>query len=481
MRRHTTIYVFLVIALVGTVSLVRAQDPSYPATDPQAAPQPAAQQSWSPQQLDNLVAPIALFPDPLLGQILVASTYPIEVVEANQWLQRNRNLRGQALVDAAKQQPWDPSIQALVAVPDALTKLNQDIRWTTDLGNAFLAQQADVMNAVQRMRAGAQSNGRLASTPQQTVTTQDEGGQKSIVIQPADPQVIYVPTYDPYYVWGPPVYGYYPPLLYPYYGFGFGIGWNLGFYFGPWGAWGYWGWYPSWFGHSVYCHNNFFHHYGYPYHQGFWGGGHGNAAWAHNPVHRMNVPYSSAHVAARFGGNPVAARNGFRAGNAPRTAMPPNGSRSAGPVVNRSFAQRSPGSAPQSQRGQNPPRQSYQSGQQYRSTPQQSRETTRVVPFGGQSRGNLQTPQQFRSAPQVSQAPQVQRFQAQPQMRSQAAPQQFRPAPQFSAPRSSGGGGFSRGGGASFSHSGGGAGFSHGGGGGSRGGGGGSGHGGGHR
>ena len=169
---------------------------------------------WSAQQLNNLVAPIALYPDPLLGQMLVASTYPLEVVEANQWLQRNRNLGGRELMDAAKQQPWDPSVQALVAVPDALAMLNQDIRWTTDLGNAFLAQQADVMNAVQQMRARAQANGNLTSTPQQTVTTEAQGGQQAIVIQPANPQVIYVPSYDPFYVWGPPVYGYYPPLYY---------------------------------------------------------------------------------------------------------------------------------------------------------------------------------------------------------------------------------------------------------------------------
>ena len=101
--------------------------------------------------------------------MLVASTYPLEVVEANQWLQRNRSLNGRPLMEAAKQQPWDPSVQALVAVPDAMAVLNQDLRWTTELGNAFLAQQAGVMNAVQEMRARAQDNGNLSSTPQQTV------------------------------------------------------------------------------------------------------------------------------------------------------------------------------------------------------------------------------------------------------------------------------------------------------------------------
>ena len=201
MNRHSSVPILLVFALLCAVTIVRAQEQSYPTSEQQSQAQPAPQQVWSSEQLDNLVAPIALYPDPLLGQILVASTYPLEVVEANQWLQQNRNLRGQELIDAAKRQPWDPSVQALVAVPDALAKLNQDIRWTTDLGNAFLSQQADVMSAVQRMRARAQENGRLSSTPQQTVRTQEQGGQEVIVIQPANPQVIYVPTYEPFYIW----------------------------------------------------------------------------------------------------------------------------------------------------------------------------------------------------------------------------------------------------------------------------------------
>src|SRR5208337_4601354 len=130
-----------------------------PPPDDQGAPPEQSQPPAPPlnqDQLQNLVAPIALYPDTLLSQILVAATYPIEVVEAQQWLQQNRGLKGQQLLDAARQQNWDPSIQALVAFPDVLTRLNQDIRWTTDLGNAFLAQQADVMHAVQEMRMKAQ-------------------------------------------------------------------------------------------------------------------------------------------------------------------------------------------------------------------------------------------------------------------------------------------------------------------------------------
>jgi Protein of unknown function (DUF3300) len=143
----------LALMVAGSGAVVSAQAP----VGAPAAPQTAPQQVWSPQQLDDLVAPIALYPDPLLGQVLAASTYPLEIVEAQQWLQRNSGLTGTALMNAAKQQNWDPSVQALVAFPEVLARMNQDVRWTTDLGNAFLAQQADVMYAVQRMRASAQA------------------------------------------------------------------------------------------------------------------------------------------------------------------------------------------------------------------------------------------------------------------------------------------------------------------------------------
>src|SRR5580698_7663741 len=153
----------------------------------------AAAPTLSSDQLDDLVAPIALYPDPLLGQVLAASTYPLELVEASQFVQQNSNLRGQDLMNAARQQNWDPSVQALVAFPDVLTMLTRDIRWTTDLGNAFLAQQSDVMNAIQGMRARAQQNGRLQSTPQENVTTQYGDGGSDIQIQPTNPNVVYVP------------------------------------------------------------------------------------------------------------------------------------------------------------------------------------------------------------------------------------------------------------------------------------------------
>ena len=131
---------------------------------------------------------MALYPDPLLSQVLVASTYPLEVVQAFQWLQKNPGLTGTALTQAVQEQNWDPSIQALIVLPDVIKRLNDDITWTTNLGNAFLAQQADVMDAVQRMRHKAQQAGKLASSPQETVTTQAENGQNYIEIQPANPR-----------------------------------------------------------------------------------------------------------------------------------------------------------------------------------------------------------------------------------------------------------------------------------------------------
>ena len=268
----------------------------------------------SPAQLDTLVAPIALYPDSLLSQILAASTYPLEIVELQQFLQQNPGLQGEALMDAARNQGWDPSIAALAAFPDVVNNLNRDIRWTTDLGNAFLAHQADVMEAVQRMRAQAQTRGRLQSNNQITVENQTEDGQSAIVIVPANPQVIYVPEYDPAWVWGPPVVGYYPPVWYPSVGFGFGFGHGIyiSSFFGGccgWGGFG-WGWQPHWFDHEIYENNYFFHRYGFDDYHG--DGFRGTGIWEHNADHRLGVPYANREVANRFrGGGP---QGGFNRG-----------------------------------------------------------------------------------------------------------------------------------------------------------------------
>ncbi len=264
---------FFVVAMSGIPALSMAQEQLSPAEVGNRALSQVPNLTIA--QLSDLVAPIALYPDALLSQVLVASTYPLEVVQAQQWLRRNELLQGQKLMDAARQQPWDASVQGLVAFPDALSTLNQDIQWTTDLGNAFLAQESDVMVAVQRLRTQAQAAGRLASNEQQTVSAVAEEGRTVIEIVPADPEVIYVPQYDPYYVWGSPAWGAYPSLSYGY-GYGYGPGINVGFWFGGW-SWGLgWGWGPNWYGGSVYVNSAFFRHCGYNYgHHGGYYGGHG--------------------------------------------------------------------------------------------------------------------------------------------------------------------------------------------------------------
>ena len=299
------------LLLTPATPLLLAQDQAPPPPEQQEqlaqqAPQASAP-LMAPQQLDGLVAPIALYPDSLLSQVLVAATYPLEIVEANQWLQQNRNLQGQALIQAAQQQNWDPSIQALVAFPDVVGRLAQDVRWVTDLGNAFLAQQADVMASIQRLRAQAQASGKLTSNQQEVVKTEDQDGRQAIEIDPANPQVVYVPTYNPAYFWGD-VYPY-PPLFYPGIGvgWGFGFGVSLGLYFGGCCGWGGWGWGPNWFGHSVFVNGGFFHRYRF---NDFHGGGFGRAAWVHDPGHRLGVAYPNRAVAAQFRGN----ANGFNRG-----------------------------------------------------------------------------------------------------------------------------------------------------------------------
>ncbi|HEX6407954.1 MAG TPA: DUF3300 domain-containing protein, partial [Gemmatimonadales bacterium] len=170
----------------------------------------------TPEQLDAMVAPIALYPDELLAQTLVASTYPLEIVQLQQWLAKNPGLKDKALADSVAKQPWDPSIQSMAPLPDLVKRLGDDIQWTTELGNAFLAQQADVMSAVQRMRKKAKDKGTLETNEQQKVATQVVEKKEVIVIQPQNPEVIYVPSYSPAVVYGPPVYPY-PPIYYPYY------------------------------------------------------------------------------------------------------------------------------------------------------------------------------------------------------------------------------------------------------------------------
>jgi len=282
-------------------------------------PDAGAAQEASPKipndQLDSLVAPIALYPDPMLAQVLAASTYPLELIQLQQWLEKNKNLKDKALVDAVQKQPWDPSVQAMAALPDVVKRLTDDIQWTTDLGNAFLAQQSDVMDAVQRMRKKAQDKG-LKSNEQMKVETQTVENKQVIVIQQANPQVIQVPSYDPVVVYGAPPYPY-PPIYYPPpppsgwavaggMALSFGVGVAMG---AAWG--GGWGWGCGWGNNDVdiNVNNNFNRN------TNIQGGnrtnvsggnranvGSGNSSWKHNPQHRGGTPYADRNTASRYGG-----------------------------------------------------------------------------------------------------------------------------------------------------------------------------------
>ena len=257
-------------------------------------------------QLDSLVAPIALYPDPLLAQTLAASTYPLEIIQLQQWMARHPDLKGEALAAAVEKEDWDPAVQGLAGLPDVVKRLGDDIKWTTDLGNAFLAQQSDVMDAVQRMRRKASDTGNLKTTEQQKVTTQVVETKQVIVIQQASPQVIYVPAYNPVVVYGPPIYPY-PPIYYPpvgYYAAGVAIGFGVGVAMGAfWG--GGWGYGPRWGYGSVHINvnNRYVNHYNRYNNYNRYGGNGGN--WNHNPhiaaVRRTRIATPRTAMAARRG------------------------------------------------------------------------------------------------------------------------------------------------------------------------------------
>src|SRR5436190_3383322 len=249
-------------------------------------------------QLDSLVAPIALYPGQLLAQILAASTYPLEVIQLEQWLKRNPNLKDQALADGVAKQPWDPSVQAMAVLPDVVTRLSANVGWTTNLGNAFLAQQQDVMDAVQRMRSKAQNKGALKTTEQQKVETEPvEGRQEAIVIEPANPQFVYVPSYDSAVVYGPPGDYPYPAYYYPGYVPGAGLAFGTGLILGAAWAnnWGNCNW-----GHgdiTINNNNNFNRNNINNINRGQQGG-----KWQHNAQHRGGAPYGDRNTANKYGG-----------------------------------------------------------------------------------------------------------------------------------------------------------------------------------
>jgi uncharacterized protein DUF3300 len=311
MRRRMRTFGFGAFLAAIFAMLVTSGTTLHAQQDPVPVP---AQQLLSPDQLDDLVAPIALYPDPLISQILVATTYPLEVVEASQWLQRNPNLRDEALTQAALNQDWDPSVQALVVFPGVLKYLTEDIAWTTNLGNAFLAQEGDVMDAIQRMRDRAARSGKLMTTAEQQVIRVQDSGQPVYEILPTNPTVVYVPVYDPYWIWGAPVYypyarWYYPPHVPTLY---FGSVVYIDAYFGtrwygsPWNgpgyqAWNNWGWRPAWNNRTVVVNNVFIdnHHFNSNRIQST-----GTVAWSHDVSHRRGVVYPTTASFDRYRRDP---------------------------------------------------------------------------------------------------------------------------------------------------------------------------------
>ena len=215
---------------------------------------PAQPQLLKPEELDQVVAPIALYPDNLLAQVLMASAYPIDIVQAERWLQSHKNLKGDQLKAAIAKEDWDDSVKSLMATPEVLAMMSEKLDWTEKLGDAVVAQQPDVMDAIQRLRAKAQANDKLQTTKQQTVTVKEVQGKQVIAIAPTDPDTVYVPYYDPALVYGSWPYPDYPPYYWPpppYIGYGllatglaFGAGWALG----NWWSGGYWGGNINWSG-----------------------------------------------------------------------------------------------------------------------------------------------------------------------------------------------------------------------------------------
>src|ERR1700719_1919635 len=224
----------------------------------QQPPVQAAQQT--PEQLQQLVAPIALYPDALVAQILAAATYPDQIVEADRWLQQHQDLKGEQLGQEVDKQPWDPSVKALTEFPSVLANMDKNLSWTSSLGDAYVNQQQDVMSAVQVMRDRAEKAGNLKSSSQEKVSKEGQ----TIVIEPANPEVVYVPEYDPWLVYGAPIgvwpgWYSYPGLFIGGPGIAFGFGFGIGFFGGV--GWGWHNWGYDWHHHGImFNHNTYISH-----------------------------------------------------------------------------------------------------------------------------------------------------------------------------------------------------------------------------
>jgi uncharacterized membrane protein YgcG len=261
--------------------------------------QPAGPAAFKPEELEQMLAPIALYPDSMLSQILMASTYPLEVVQADRWAKQNKDLKGDPLTAALEKQPWDPSVKSLVNFPQVLAMMSEKLDWTQKLGDAFLAQQKDVMAKVQDLRRKAVEAGNLKTTNEQKVVVEKE----TIIIESASPQVVYVPTYNPTVVYGTWAYPAYPPAYYypPGYAAGtallsFGAGMAVG------AAWGYaWGgcdWHGGDVDVDVNRNTNINRNIDRGKYATQYQGGRGN--WQHNPEHRKGVSYRDQGTAQKF-------------------------------------------------------------------------------------------------------------------------------------------------------------------------------------
>jgi hypothetical protein len=294
----------------------------------------------SQAELAQLLAPIALYPDDLVAQILMASTYPLEVVQADRWAQQNKSLKGDALAQALEKQKWDPSVKSLVNFPSVLSAMSQKLDLTTSVGDAYLAQPKDVMDTIQDLRGKAQAAGNLQTTKEQQVVVE----QQTIVIKQADPQVVYVPSYNPTVVYGAwpypaaPPYSYYPPPAYP--GLHFATGVAVGM------AWGYaWG-HANWHGGNVDVDINRNTNINRNINRGNYArGGQGRGTWQHNPAHRKNVAYRDGATSRKYGQSSAQAsqrraqargygdRGGAGAGARPGAGTMDRGARGSGPTA----------------------------------------------------------------------------------------------------------------------------------------------------
>ena len=296
MKRRNLLAISTAALALGPIHALWAQDTKKP---------------FTAAQLDQMMAPIALYPDALLAQTLMAASYPLEVVEAARWSQANPNLKGDAAVAAVKDKDWDVSVKSLTAFPQVLKMMNDQLDWTQKIGDAMIAQQKDVAESVQRLRAKAAAAGNLKSTPQQKVTTQAAGGSSTIVIEPANPETIYVPYYNPAWAYGPWPYPAYPPPYYPpppnygaalMTGMMFGLGVAAGAaMFGGWN-WNHGNTYVNVNRATSISANNFnASHYA-------------NGTWSHDATHRGGVPYSDRGLQQKYGQNRPgsAERNQYR-------------------------------------------------------------------------------------------------------------------------------------------------------------------------